>query len=241
MEGLSTKNKKHTFTSETDDWVLKMSVEKASDVIPNVALCSGHQAFPMTYQPNESGDKLYTYEMKGNSIGNLQKLRVGMGELGPSEHFYIKKMRLENRSTKTMLRFPSVDTEFQRNQVYEFSPVYPDIQPTLNILYTISLTTIESSGLFSTVINIIGEDGDSGMRKFNDDVPFVEGTNHNFDIDAVNLGVLKELDLLIEGDENSSWLVRIVVGMADSNVKYITDLANLPKPGQLVQLPLRQQ
>lgn len=44
----------------------------------------------------------------------------------------IFKMRLANQITRTILRFPSVDTEFESNQVYEFSPVYPDVQPTLS-------------------------------------------------------------------------------------------------------------
>ncbi|EYC24432.1 hypothetical protein Y032_0014g2501 [Ancylostoma ceylanicum] len=244
MEGLATRNKKHKFTSDSDDWVLKMSIEGANNITPEVSLCSGHQSYPMNYQPDESNDTLYTYEMRGPSIGSLQKLRIGMGELEQTEHLYIKKMRLANQITKTILRFPSVDTEFESHQVYEFSPVYPDIQPTLNLLYTITLTTIASSGTFRPVFNLIGEEGESGMRKFFDDTNFEEGApiqRNEFDVDAVNLGPLRELEVLIEGDEGSSWSVDVVVGMADNGVQYDTDTANIPTTGQLVRLSLQQR
>lgn len=65
--------------------------------------------------------------------------------------------------------------------------------------------------------------------------------HHNFDIDAISLGSLRELEMLIEGDENSSWAVDVTVGMADSNVQYVADRANIPASGQLVRLPLRQR
>ncbi|KAJ1356113.1 hypothetical protein KIN20_013757 [Parelaphostrongylus tenuis] len=195
----------------------------------------------MSYHPQGSDNNQYAYEMKGTSIGNLQKLRIGVGEFKDAENFYIKKMRLENRSTKTMVRFPSVDTEFEKNQVYEFSPVYPDIQPTPNILYTITLTTSASTGSFYAVINIIGEEGDSGMRKFHDEDQFTQGSHRKFDVDAINLGPLKEVDVLIEGDENSSWIVDIVVGMADNSTQYATNLVTIPAPDQLVRFALQQR
>ncbi|WKX88499.1 hypothetical protein Q1695_008273 [Nippostrongylus brasiliensis] len=241
MEGLSTRNKKHSFTSDTADWVLEMSVEGDVKSTPDVALCSGHDAHAMTYQAAESTSDQLTYEMKGPSFGNLQKLRVGVGEMESSERLYIKKMRLANHSSKTVLRFPSVDTEFENNQVYEFSPVYPDIQPTLNILYTISFTTAASSGVFRVTANLIGEEGDSGMRKFYENVRFSEGSQHNFEVDAVNLGPLRELEIIIDGDENSSWSVDVSVGMADNGGQYVSDLVNIPAPGLLVRLPLRQR
>ncbi|VDO91984.1 unnamed protein product [Haemonchus placei] len=164
----------------------------------------------MELQSNESADSQYTYEIKGSSVDTLQKLRIGVGEMENNERFYIKKMRLVNQTTKTVLRFPSVDTEFESNQVYEFSPVYPDVQPALNILYTVTLMTTASTGTFRPSINIIGEEGDSGMRKFYDNIPYAEGSKHSFDADAVNLGPLQDVEVLIEGDEvrlclHSNW------------------------------------
>ncbi|KAK5973910.1 hypothetical protein GCK32_001824 [Trichostrongylus colubriformis] len=143
MEGLSTRNKKHTFNAETSDWLLEMSAVGKSDIIPEISICSGHDAYPMVYQPDASAEERYTYEIKGSSVDNLQKLRVGVGDMEYDDRFYIKKMRLVNQTTKTVLRFPNVDTEFESNQVYEFSPVYPDIQPTLSgfKLSIISFTT----------------------------------------------------------------------------------------------------
>ncbi|PIO71259.1 hypothetical protein TELCIR_06848 [Teladorsagia circumcincta] len=241
MEGLSTKNKKHKFNAETSDWLLEMSVMGKPEITPEVCICSGHDFYPMKFLPDESADEQYTYEIRGSSLDSLQKLRVGVGEVDDNERFYIKKMRLVNQTTKTVLRFPNVDTEFESNQVYEFSPVYPDVQPALNILYSISLATIASTGLFRAVINVIGEDGDSGMRTFYDNVPYAEGSKHNFDADAVNLGPLQDVEVLIEGDENSSWSVNITVGITDNGMQYVTDLANIPAPGQVVRLPLHQR
>ncbi|EYC24435.1 hypothetical protein Y032_0014g2501 [Ancylostoma ceylanicum] len=74
----------------------------------------------------------------------------------------------------------------------------------------------------------------------------IECSNHSslrneFDVDAVNLGPLRELEVLIEGDEGSSWSVDVVVGMADNGVQYDTDTANIPTTGQLVRLSLQQR
>ncbi|VDM82541.1 unnamed protein product [Strongylus vulgaris] len=173
-----------------------MSIEGPTKLVPEVSLCSGHQAHPMNYQPSDSTDTTYTYEM-----------------------------RLANQITKTILRFPSVDTEFESHQVYEFSPVYPDIQPMLNILYTITMKTIASVGTFQPLLNLIGEEGESGMRKFVDDSKFDEGARHEFDIDAVNLGPLREIEVQIEGDEGSSWTADITVGLVDSGTEYIAEQA----------------
>ncbi|KHJ92593.1 hypothetical protein OESDEN_07512, partial [Oesophagostomum dentatum] len=223
MEGLATRNKKHKFTSDVDDWVLNMSIEGTNRVTPDVSLCSGHQAYPMSYQADSSTDEQYNYEMRGPTIGALQKLRIGVGEMERTEHVYIKKMRLANQATKTILRFPSVDTEFDSYQVYEFSPVYPDIQPMLNILYTITMKTAASTGVFQPVLNIIGEEGESGLRRFVDDSKFEEGVRHEFDVDAVNLGSLKELEVLIDGDEGSTWSADLMVGMVDNGVQYAAE------------------
>ncbi|VDN23136.1 unnamed protein product [Cylicostephanus goldi] len=220
MEGLTTRNKKHKFTSENDDWILQMSIEGPSRIMPEVSLCSGHLSHSMEYQPDASSEDLYTYgvgkKMNGPTIGPLHKVRVGVGEMERAEHVYIKKMRLENQVTKTILRFPSVDTEFESHQAFEFSPVFPDIQPMLNvdilytkekiyyldILYTITMKTVTSAGAFQPLFNLIGDDGESGMRKFVDDSKFDEEARHEFDVDAVNLGPLRELEVKIEGDEN---------------------------------------
>ncbi|KAK6050940.1 hypothetical protein COOONC_11555 [Cooperia oncophora] len=200
MEGLSTRNKKHTFNAEKSDWSLEMSIEGRLEVTPKVSICSGHDEYPMEFLPNASADEQYTYEvgfvnfhmrkkctilfqLKGSRhLALFQKLRVGVGELDNNERFYIKKMRLVNETTKTVLRFPNVDTEYESNQVYEFSPVYPDIQPALNILYTITLATTASNGTFRANLNIIGEDGNSGMRTFHDDVPYAEGSVSSYTV-----------------------------------------------------------
>ncbi|XGW24640.1 hypothetical protein V3C99_006234 [Haemonchus contortus] len=241
MEGLSTRNKKHNLSAEKSDWLLDMSVVGRPEIIPEVSICSGYNAYPMELQSNESGDSQYTYEIKGSSVDTLQKLRIGVGEMENNERFYIKKMRLVNQTTKTVLRFPSVDTEFESNQVYEFSPVYPDVQPALNILYTVTLMTTASTGTFRPSINIIGEEGDSGMRKFYDNIPYAEGSKHSFDADAVNLGPLQDVEVVIEGDENASWSVNISIGITDNGMQYSAELANIPAPGQLVRLPLSQR
>ncbi|CAJ0595145.1 unnamed protein product [Cylicocyclus nassatus] len=240
MEGLTTRNKKHKFTSENDDWVLQMSIEGPSRITPEVSLCSGHLSHTMEYQPDSSTDVVYTYGMNGPTIGPLHKVRVGVGEMERAEHVYIKKMRLENQVTKTILRFPSVDTEFESHQAFEFSPVYPDIQPTLNILYTITMKTVASTGAFQPLFNLIGDDGESGLRKFVDDSKFDEEARHEFDVDAVNLGSLRELEVKIDGDEKSSWLVDIEVGLVDSGTRYVAGQANIPAFGQIVRLPLQQ-
>ncbi|VDL65120.1 unnamed protein product [Nippostrongylus brasiliensis] len=103
------------------------------------------------------------------------------------------------------------------------------------------LTFSASSGVFRVTANLIGEEGDSGMRKFYENVRFSEGSQHNFEVDAVNLGPLRELEIIIDGDENSSWSVDVSVGMADNGGQYVSDLVNIPAPGQLVRLPLRQR
>ncbi|VDM83511.1 unnamed protein product [Strongylus vulgaris] len=161
----------------------------------------------MNYQPSDSTDTTYTYEMQGPTIGPLQKLRVGVGAMERAEHIYIKKMRLANQVTKTILRFPSVDTEFE------------------NILYTITMKTIASVGTFQPLLNLIGEEGESGMRKFVDDSKFDEGARHEFDIDAVNLGPLREIEVQIEGEEGSSWTADITVGLVDSGTEYVAEQA----------------
>uniref|UniRef100_A0A1I7X1Y3 Uncharacterized protein n=1 Tax=Heterorhabditis bacteriophora TaxID=37862 RepID=A0A1I7X1Y3_HETBA len=112
-------------------------------------------------------------------------------------------MKLRNELTLTEIRFPNVDTEFGSHQVYEYSTVYPDIQPKLNILHTISIFTSSCTGSFRPSFNLIGQDGESGSRRFNDKVKFSENSRNNIDIDAVNLGMLRELEVQLEGEEVS--------------------------------------
>ncbi|KAK5985131.1 hypothetical protein GCK32_011236, partial [Trichostrongylus colubriformis] len=107
--------------------------------------------------------------------------------------------------------------------------------------YNISLATTASTGTFRALINIIGEEGDTSMRTYADNSPYVEGSKHNFDVDAVNLGTLQDVEVKIEGDESSSWSVDITVGITDNGMQYVTDPVNIPAPGQLVRLPLRQR
>ncbi|CAJ0568263.1 unnamed protein product, partial [Mesorhabditis spiculigera] len=216
MEGLPTRYKKDKRESEQDSWTLSMSVKDDSDMIPYAELCAGPSTIQMNAQTEEFEAQEMSYQMRGKAVGTVDK------------------MRLSNAMTGEEMRFPSVDTEFHDNAVYEYPTVYPDVPPKQNIVYTLQLETSSINGVIQPCAILVGRDGGSGTRILRAERLTQSEMTEDYEIEAVDLGQLESIELSYEAETDVEWQLMARVSSTKDDIEYQTGKITIRKPGQPV-------
>ncbi|CAJ0574445.1 unnamed protein product, partial [Mesorhabditis spiculigera] len=234
MEGLPTRYKKDKRESEQDSWTLSMSVKDDSDMIPYAELCAGPSTIPMNAQTEEFEAQEMSYQMRGKAVGTVDKVRLGVRGEMRGRRLHVRRMRLSNAMTGEEMRFPSVDTEFHDNAVYEYPTVYPDVPPKQNIVYTLQLETSSINGVIQPCAILIGRDGGSGTRILRAERLTQSEMTEDYEIEAVDLGQLEAIELSYEAETDVEWQLMARVSSTKDDIEYQTGKITIRKPGQSV-------
>ncbi|CAJ0930255.1 unnamed protein product, partial [Mesorhabditis belari] len=232
MEGLPTRNKKDKRESEQDSWTLSMSVKDDSDVIPYAEICAGPSTYEMNPVQETPKNNEINYQMRGRALGTVDKVRLGVRGQLRGGRLHVKRMRLSNALTGEEMRFPSVDTIFHDDAVYEYPTVYPDVPPRQNIVYTVQLETMSVGGTIQPCATVIGRDGGSGRRALHASTIPQSMTTENYEIEAVDLGPLESIELWYEADTDVEWQVVARVASSKDEVEYQTGQIVIRKSAQ---------
>ncbi|KAI6238357.1 hypothetical protein M3Y99_00697700 [Aphelenchoides fujianensis] len=190
LEGSSTRlSKKKSAQPKSPSWLLSMSLDAESRLLPLIFLCGMKDTAEMNVISNTPTDNLLSYRLKGADLGELCKVRVKTERralLGPQSTkeangkaeesvvassgdpmVHIKKMRLSDTANGDEIRFPAANTRMVPEQIFEFPAFWPDRPPLPNLIYEAHVQTGASNLTPDAAIwlNLFGEFGDISYRK----------------------------------------------------------------------------
>ncbi|KAI6230554.1 Doublecortin family protein [Aphelenchoides fujianensis] len=190
LEGSSTRlSKKKSAQPKSPSWLLSMSLDAESRLLPLIFLCGMKDTAEMNAISNTPTDNLLSYRLKGADLGELCKVRVKTERralLGPQstketngkaeeaavasssdQMVHIKKMRLSDTANGDEIRFPAANTRMVPEQIFEFPVFWPDRPPLQNLIYEAHVQTGASNLTPDAAIwlNLFGEFGDISYRK----------------------------------------------------------------------------
>ncbi|VDK72966.1 unnamed protein product [Onchocerca ochengi] len=214
MEGLSTKtSKKKALSKKKSQWILSMTIGKGSTLIPRVTLCTENATAEMTIVTTTPTDMVITFQKEAD-LSTITKVRIGVDDSQRLNYIPTDDMKLYDSENGDELRFPAINAILTSDSIYEFPAVWPDIPPILNVVYTITVNSGESSADFHVYLALSGTRGDTGFRKLinDDNDPFQEKKMSIFEIEAVSIGeplsvaitVKNENDVYGESKESTS-------------------------------------
>ncbi|XP_066575887.1 lipoxygenase homology domain-containing protein 1 [Amia ocellicauda] len=149
--------------------------------------------------------------------GSITKIRLRTEGTQAGETWHCRQIKLQNRKTKDIFEFPVLRYLGDRgeNTVVELPVIRKDCDFLTVKEYTLSLTTGSSpvSGTDAEIfVTLWGSLGGTGKRKLQrrDDTCFSKGKVDTFTVEAVDIGLLEEVE--VEKGRGSNWnLQKIVV------------------------------
>uniref|UniRef100_A0A915KBB8 PLAT domain-containing protein n=1 Tax=Romanomermis culicivorax TaxID=13658 RepID=A0A915KBB8_ROMCU len=229
MQGLSTKLKEKLLTKDRQ----KTTTKRTHDGMWIVSVTTGHHPeagtestlFLIVY-----GDKGCTspiplldqgqtftsgstcnFEIELNSIGQIFKIRVRLDVHGPKPMWYLKKIKMKEKSSGDELRFP-VEMWLEKSEdnpeiAIELPAVWPDLK----------IRTGDGSDVstdFDVSLIIYGEKGDTGRRFLVSaagsltDSCFKPGNIDTFEFEGVSVGKIRKILVTLEPkNPKASWLL----------------------------------